>query len=152
MPLYLGMSRNEAVITARKAGFELMQSAPPVYKLVACSDYVECGLEDVGIHFGKRDQIVEIDLVEGERRGKILSGLKGRTRRFFNEPYSDHLRLELLGPETRRELVDGGFSPVAQDSRYVYAPRGITVTVSHPRTADYYLETLAFIPPIETVR
>jgi hypothetical protein len=157
--LYLGMSRKEANITARKSGFELMQSASPIYKFVPCSDDLNCFLatppdrfDNVDIHFGNRNQIVEIDLVEGEYRRKILSGLKGRTRRFFTEPYSDRLRLELFGPETRHELVDGGFSPVAQDTRYIYATRGITVTVSHPRTADYFLETLAFVPPTGTAR
>lgn len=161
--LYLGMARSAASASASKNGFHLMQYGPPLYNLLPCSDYFYCFLaspqglsDDVSIRLGKRDEIVEIDLDVRplEYRGRILREMKGQAYRFFHDVYSDAERLELFGPETRRELSEGGYSPVAKDTRYIYAKRGIAITVSpNPMTAPVpELVTLSLIPPADAAR
>jgi hypothetical protein len=158
--LYLGMLRNEANTASGKNGFRLTQAEPPVFEYVPCSDSSECFLassgnyENVSIHFGKNDEIVQIDLCVGNHSGSILRSLKGQSYRFFNDRYTDALRLLLFGPETKRELVDGGYGPVAKDTQYIFANRGITVTTSlNPMTTPHpNLETLSLIQPAAEFR
>lgn len=157
--LYLGMSRSEANAAALKNGFTLNQYTPPAYVWVPCSDSSECFLatsgkyDNVSIHLGKKGEIVQIDLEVAAYPGKILRGLKGQSYQFFHGSYTDALRLNLFGPETSWELVDGGYSPAAKSTRYTYADRGITVTASlNPVTALRGLETLSLVPPAATAR
>lgn len=162
--VFLGMSRRDACAAANKNNFVLMQSGPEDLSFVPCRNYRYCFLagaqgrsDDVSVEFGKTDDVVQIDLDvrPPEYRGRVLRELKGRTYGFFHAAYTDGLRLDLFGPEGRRELVDGRFGSTYKDARYVYAKRGIAITVS-PRQPLIdpvpELVTLSLIPPVDTVR
>jgi len=158
--LYLGMLRREAIVASRTYGFQLMQYGTPAFNLLPCSDNSYCFLggargydsDDVGIHLGKMSEIVQIDLNirPVELRGRILRELKGQTRRFFYDSYTDGLRLELFGQETSRDLVEGRFGSKFKDTRYTYGTRGLSITVS-PRQPKKdqapELVTFSLIPP-----
>jgi len=162
--LYLGMSRADAAIAARREGFQLMQYGPPLFDLRPCTDYAHCFLagphgydaDDVEIRLGKSQEIVEIELTirEPDTRGRVLRGMTGKTRQFFLGPYNDAQRIDLFGPETMRESVQGGYGPKMNDTRYVYAERGIAITVTpSPMTAPIPdLVNLILFPPAHASR
>jgi hypothetical protein len=141
--IYLGMSRDAAIRAARSHGFQVLQYAPPMFRLAPCSGFSVCFLagksgkpDDVRVRFGNSDEVVEIDVEHREKRGRILNSLRGQTRQFFSDPYSDSLRLDLFGKETRQGPVEGGYSPRMSDTTCVYAARGITITTTpSPMTA-----------------
>jgi hypothetical protein len=139
--LYLGMPRNEAGSAIRKTGFRLVQDT--LQKWSPCSDYSECFVADtdrdvyqgVSIAFSEGGIIIKIAIeVDLETRSDLLNRFKGETHRFFNDAYSDELRLKLLGHETSLKTVSGRYGEKLKDTEYIYSQRGVTITVS-PRVS-----------------
>jgi hypothetical protein len=151
--VHLGMSRYDANAAVRRFGFQLVENEPPSPGLFPCSRSSLCVLssgsnvDDLNIAFGNKGEVVEVELAVRfpEARGRLLRSLKGRTLEFLAGTYTDALRQELFGKETAQILLDGRWGAKWKDTRYVYADRGITITVSlRQPTTDPVPEVVAF--------
>jgi len=147
--LHLGMSREAATLTVEKRGLRLLQSGLH-YESLPCFDSDVCGVSysvnnDVGpaVRFGKKGEVTEITVNSvpdyahpSVRKVAVAGAFKGQMFEFFNGGYSNDMRLKLFGRESGVQSLRGQWGDKAKDTRYIYAVRGVSITVSPRSIAD----------------
>jgi len=153
MGLHLGMTRQDAIVEARRHRWQFINNSPP-YLPGDCTVDKHCFVVDsadvnhgISFELDSKDQIIFLSLRPvfpnpGPKDG-ILGSFQGDTYRLFQK-YTDELRMKLLGPADESKSIREALST---ETTHYYWKLGLTLHVHPLPGAPSIIEVVAELYP-----